>query len=278
MNYTPDEIMVCCISREIQDYDVLIQGISTPLVASGYMLAKKLHAPNSVFGFAVGNSVVLEPAPLSLRYFEDYSLKKAIHTFSFVEFITQVLSSQKRLVEFFRPAQVDTYGNMNTVVIGDYKRPKIRLPGAAGLPEVTQTYHEYFIYVPRQDERVFVENLDFLNGVGFLSGQSTEERRKLGIKGGGPKRVVTDLGVFGFDDKTKRMKLLTVHPHSSVEEILEKTGFEFSVEGVRKTKPPTEKELKVLREEVDPLGLRELETIPSFKRASFFMELLEKDV
>ncbi|MBX6378684.1 MAG: CoA-transferase subunit beta, partial [Clostridia bacterium] len=196
--FTPAEQMVVCISREIRDGDAVGLGIGTALTAAGVLLAQRTHAPHlQIFVPAAGAYCrSLEGVALSLA--EAVAARAALRLADLEEVLTEGLDTRHK--QFFRPAQIDPYGNFNNTVIGSYGNPRIRLPGAAGIPEVTAFYEELYFYVPRHSPHCFVEKLDFLSGIGHLRGERGAARRALGVLGRGPVRVVSDLGVFGFGE------------------------------------------------------------------------------
>jgi glutaconate CoA-transferase subunit B len=164
-------------------------------------------------------------------------------------------------VAFLGGAQIDRFGNLNTTVIGDWEHPKVRLPGSGGACEMAINAQRIYV-IMRLGRRAFVERLDFLTSPGHLGGKG--ERTALGMPGGGPQLVVTDKCVFHFDETTGEMVLKSLHPGVELAEVREEVGWELKqcpepVEGVapdlRETEPPTEEELHLLREELDPQGL-----------------------
>jgi len=154
---------------------------------------------------------------------------------------------------FLGAAQIDMYGNINTTVIGDWEHPKVRLPGSGGANDVGSLCPRTII-IMRQDKRRFVEKVDFITTPGYLDGPGARERAGL-PEGTGPYRVITQLGVYGFDEETKRLKLLAVHPGVTIEDVKENSSFEILIpEKVETTQPPTEEELRILHE-IDPTGM-----------------------
>jgi len=165
-DYTIDELISVCIARQVTDGDVLAQGIATPLVMAGYLLAKHTHAPHVSFASAIGNALVNEPCSVGLARVEELWLGQALVTFGFAQAACELLP-RFQPKEFFRPAQVDAAGNFNNVVIGaDYDHPRMRLPGCGGIADVTTYYREIYLYVPRHSRAVFVERVDFVSGLG----------------------------------------------------------------------------------------------------------------
>ncbi|MBI3242858.1 MAG: hypothetical protein HYZ49_11245 [Chloroflexi bacterium] len=266
-NFTIDELISVCISRQIKDGDVVVQGIATPLVAAGFILAKRTHAPNLMFASAIGQGLCADWAPLGLATVEALWLDKAITTFGFTRVATEMLP---RLApkEFFRPGQIDQHGNFNNVAIGaDYRRPRMRLPGTGGIPDVTPLSDEIYLYVPRHSRVTFVPRLDFLSGMGH-----NPERKR----GQGPHYLITDLGQFDFADGV--LRVTSIHPGETLERIKAKTGFAVGVAAdCGETPPPSAEELRLLREEIDPLGVRRLELLGGAGRKDAMREILEKE-
>ena len=283
MDFTADEIMVVCIARQIKDGELVAQGLATPLVAAGYLLARHTHAPNLYFASAIGQSVCQQPAPLGLRRVESLWLDRSLANVGFVRAAADVLP-RLQPKEFFRPAQVDRAGNFNNIAFGkDYltsgrQRPRLRLPGSGGIPDVTTFIHDIHLYVPRHSRVTFVEKLDVLSGLGHHPART---------HGAGPLYLVSDLGQFDYgspvseipahpgDKPYGRMRLVTFHPGVSIEKIRSHTGFELDISpDVCETPPPTEEELRLLREVIDPLGIRRLESLSGAARRQLLHEIL----
>lgn len=266
-DYTVDEMISVCIARQVADGDVLAQGIATPLVMAGYLLAKHTHAPCISFTSAIGNALVDEPCAVGLARVEELWLGRALVTFGFAQAACELLP-RFQPKEFFRPAQVDAAGNFNNVVIGaDYSHPRMRLPGCGGIADVTAYYREVYLYVPRHSRAVFVERVDFVSGLGH-----SKARRA----GRGPCYLVSNLGQFDFADG--RMRLITCHPGVPVEKVRAKTGFPLEVApDLKETEPPTVEEVRLLREVIDPLGIRRLETLSGAARKQVLREILASE-
>jgi acyl CoA:acetate/3-ketoacid CoA transferase beta subunit len=263
-DFTVDELLCVCIAHQIQDGETVAQGIATPLVVSGYLLARYTHAPNLQFASAIGNALVRDPAPIGLARIEELWLGRAMMQLGFARAACEVLP-RFRLKEFFRPAQVDPYGNFNNVFIGeDYHHPRFRLPGCGGIADVTTFYDNVHLYVPRHSRAVFVERVDFVSGLGH------SPLRRLGS---GPVYLVSDLGQFDFANG--RLRLITLHPGVTLERVQARTGFPLEIApDLRPTEPPTEEEVRLLREVIDPLGVRRLETVSGSQRKAILRQIL----
>lgn len=264
---TIDELMCACIARQIEDGELVVQGLATPLVTAGYLLAKLTHAPNLLFASAIGQALCQDWAPLALTRVETLWLDKAMVTLGFARSVTELLPVFHPK-EFFRPAQIDMYGNFNNVVIGgDYARPMMRLPGSGGIPDVTTFGQRVYLYVPRHSRAVFVEKLDFVSGLGH-----NPERQN----GAGPHYLISNLGQFDFANG--RLRLISTHPGVSVDKVRQKTGFEIEVApDLTETPLPTSGELDLLREVIDPLGIRRLEVLSGSMRKKMLRIILAQE-
>ncbi len=275
-DYTLDEMITVLMAREVRNNDVMIVGVATPCVWAAFTLAKVTHSPDAIYHYIMGNTFVMEARQVSLLYLE-MNTARAYRFQNSGECTLESLPSDKlTTIEFFRPAQIDQFGNSNNICIGDWNKPKIRLPGAAGILDFSMFYSRgSFLYTPRHDIRTFVptENLDFISGVGYPNGQPS-------ICGGaGPQCVITNLAYLVFDDKTKRMKIGTIHPGIDLETIKNSTGFEIIIpDKLNDTIPPTVKEIKLLREKVDPLGIRKLEILSGKEREELLNNVIEKEL
>ena len=155
---------------------------------------------------------------------------------------------------FLGAAQIDAFGNINTTVIGDWQNPRVRFPGSGGANDVASFCHQT-ILILEQNRRRFVKKVDFLTSPGYLDGPGAREQAGLPARGG-PYRVITQLGVYGFDPETKKMMLVALHPGVSTDDVTENSAFEIIIpDQVDVTDRPTEKELRLLREEIDPTGM-----------------------
>jgi len=273
-NYTTDELLTVLMAREVRNDDVMIVGVATPMVWAAFTLAKVIHAPDAIYHYIMGNTFVNEARQVSLLYLE-MNTARAYRFQNSGECTLESLPSDKlTTIEWFRPGQVDQYGNTNNICIGDWNRPKVRLPGCAGIADFSMFYSRgSFLYVPRHDTRTFVPKVDFISGVGFPDGNQS-------ICGGsGPQCVITNLAYLTFDDNPKRMKIGTIHPGIKLEEIRKSTGFELVIpDDLKETKAPTEKELKILREKVDPLEIRKLEVLAGKGREELLNKIIEKEL
>ena len=255
-DYSIDELMVTVLAEQFRNGDQTTNGMGSFIPVAAFMLARLTHAPDLIW---LASSVGLEPrpqripastleAPLwrdAIMYIEQYG--------DFWDFILNGRWIEKFCVG---AAQLDQYGNANNSVIGnDYHAPKVRLPGTAGLADLCSIGKKLYYWNFNHTPRGLVEKVDFISGAGYLEGGDARER--LGL-GGGPQLVVTNLAVLDFHPESKRMRLQSVHPGVTVAEVREATGFELLLPAaaVPETRRPTEAQVKLIREVIDPDGMR----------------------
>lgn len=242
------ELMICCAARSLEDGKTVAVGTGVPCAAA--MLAQKTHAPNLVICFEAGGVAPQLPTmPISVG--DSRTFHRGLMATSMADVME---SCQRGLMDytFLGGAQIDAYGNLNSTLIGsDYARPKVRLPGSGGANDLA-SFCWRILVVTNHDKRRFVPKLDFLTTPGYLTGPGAREAAGL-PPGTGPYRVITDLAVMGFHQDTKRMEVLSLHPGIDLEQVRRATGFDLGIrESIDTTLPPTELELCVLRQEVDP--------------------------
>ena len=241
--YTTDEMMTVAASRELRDGAVCFVGIGLPSEAAN--LARATHAPNCVLVYESG-TIGAKPETLPLSIGDGVLAEHADSVVNVSEIFNYWLQAGRIDVGFLGGAQVDRYGNINTTVIGSYDSPKVRLPGAGGAPEIAASAKEV-IMVLKHRARSLVETLAFVTSVGHRHGGHS--RAELGYPGSGPTAVITDLGILRPDPQSRELTLVALHPGASVEGAREATGWELRVaEDLETTEPPTEDELRVLRD------------------------------
>jgi glutaconate CoA-transferase subunit B len=241
--YTTDEMMTVAACRELKDGAVCFVGIGLPSEAAN--LARATHAPNCVLIYESG-TIGAKPETLPLSIGDGVLAEYADSVVSVPEIFNYWLQAGRVDVGFLGGAQVDRYGNINTTVIGSYDAPKVRLPGAGGAPEIAASAKEV-IMVLKHRARSFVERLAFVTSVGHRHGG--DSRAELGYPGSGPTAVITDLGILRPDPVSRELTLVALHPGASVEGAREATGWALRVaEDLATTEPPTEDELRILRD------------------------------
>ena len=240
---TPDEIMTVAASRAITDGAVCFVGIGLPSAAAN--LALRTHAPNAVLVYESG-VIGAHPDVLPLSIGDGELVDGALTVVSVPEIFTYWLQGGRIDIGFLGAAQVDRFANLNSTVIGAYERPTTRLPGAGGAPEIAAAARETVIVV-RHHPRTLVAQLDFVTTVGHGSGSSS--RAALGLTGGGPTRIITDLGMLEPDAETRELTLTGLHHGIDVERVVRATGWPLRVAtDIRVLQPPTPNELTTLRD------------------------------
>jgi glutaconate CoA-transferase subunit B len=244
--YKPVELLICTASRLMDDNSTAFIGTGIPMLAAS--LAQRMHAPNLVAVFEFGGTgAILEELPLAVG--GESTFHRAIAAAGICDVME---TAQRGFIEygFLGGAQIDPFGNLNSTVIGDFKHPKVRLPGSGGGNDVGSHCWQT-IAIMRHDKRRFVEQLDFITTPGYLSGPGARETAGL-PPGTGPYRVVSNLAVLGYHPQTKRMMLFATQPGITVEVVIDNTGFDLVIpDKVESNPPPTAEELHILREEVD---------------------------
>lgn len=241
---TSDEMMIVAAARSLRDGDVCFVGIGQPSTAAN--LARRTHAPDLVLIYESG-TLGAKPDRLPLSIGDGILADTADSVVGIPEVFNYWLQSGRVDVGFLGGAQLDRFANINTTVIGgDYAAPKVRLPGAGGAPEIAASCQEVVV-VMRQSPRSFVERVDFVTSFGFGDGKGARE--KLGLRGNGPSRVITDLGILEPDSDTCELTLVARHPGVELDDVRAATGWDLQVSpDLHTTDEPTDEELRVLRE------------------------------
>jgi glutaconate CoA-transferase subunit B len=244
MTLTPSELLAVVAARQLRDDTTVFAGVGVPLLAAA--LARARHAPRLTLvieGGIIGPEIAPGRLPISTNEM------RAGRRATMLPAITDAfLFAQRGFVDvgFMGGAQIDRHGNINTSVLGaDYWTPKVRLPGTGGANDIASLCREVIIVTPHERRR-FVERVDFVTSPAWLGGDGS--RYQAGLLFGGVSRVVTTLGILGFDPDSRRMQIEAVHPGVSVDTIREHTGFELGEAArVVVTAPPAEDELATLR-------------------------------
>ncbi len=249
-NYSSAELMIVNAARLLANGEVVFVGVGQPNLACN--LAKRTHAPDLVMIYEAG-VIGAEPARLPLSIGDPTLVSGALSVVSMYDIFAYYLQRGNVDVGFLGGAQINRYGNINATIIGrDYTHPKVRLPGSGGAQEIAAWANRCYVMTPHQKRR-FPEKVDFLTSAGYLDGRS--RRDKTGVHGKGPVAVVTDIGILE-PDESGELILTTLHPGKTVQEAIENTGWRLQcVPEPRFTEPVTAKELKILREELDPTGI-----------------------
>jgi glutaconate CoA-transferase, subunit B len=248
-SYSSSELMTINSARLLRDGDVVFVGVGLPNLACN--LARRTHAPNLLMIYEAG-VIGAQPARLPLSIGDPTLVSGSTAVCSMYDIFTLYLQRGNVDVGFLGGAQIDRFGNINATVIGEYDHPKVRLPGSGGSMEIAAWANRCYVMTPHQKRR-FPAQVDFRTSAGFLSGSG--ERESLGLRGRGPQAVVTDLGIL-TPDETGELVLSALHPGVTVEQARANTGWDLKTAAeVSTTEPPTEAELRILREELDPTGI-----------------------
>lgn len=250
---TIDEVMVVALARDLDNDTRAFNGMSSFIPVCAYLLARATHAPDLVW---TASSIAIDAAP---RRLGESTLSDGIWDGATMlsnspnEFWTWAQGGRYNTFAF-RGAQIDRFGNVNNTVIGSLDEPRVRLPGSAGMPDLSCLMPIIYLWSTTHDRRTFVERLDFRSGLGW--GDGGDHRARLGLPGG-PRLCVTNLCVFDFHPVSRSMRLASVHPGVSVDDVRDATGFDVEAPDAVPTTPlPTSEELRILRQEVDPTSMR----------------------
>ena len=240
--YSTSEMMTIAAARRLPDGAVCFVGIGLPSTAAN--LARLTHAPETVLIYESG-PIGAKPSVLPLSIGDGELAETADTVVATPEIFRYWLQGERIDVGFLGAAQIDRFANINTTVIGDYKKPKTRLPGAGGAPEIAGSAKQVLIIL-KQSKRAFVQKLDFVTSVGH--GEGGDHRRRLGLRGQGPTAVITDLCIMEPDPVTREMSVVSLHPGVSREQVTAATGWPVRfADTVAETRAPEAHELEALR-------------------------------
>ena len=241
--YTGNEMMTVVAARALRNDDVCFVGIGAPSAACN--LARLTHAPDITLIYESG-TIGTKPAVLPLSIGDGELCDTALNTVSVPEMFRYWLQGGRITVGFLGGAQIDRFANLNTTVVGDYAKPKVRLPGGGGAPEIASQCGEVFITMA-MGVRSYVASLDFITSLGH--GTGGDHRQRLGLKTKGPTRLITDLCVLEPDAETREMTVVSIHRGVAREQLQANCGWPLKYAAVvGETPPPTPEELDVLRD------------------------------
>jgi len=243
MDFTANEMMTIAAARALSSKDVCFVGIGAPSAACN--VARLTHAPDITLIYESG-TIGTAPDVLPLSIGDGELCETALTTVSVPEMFRYWLMGGRISIGFLGAAQLDRFGNINTTVIGDYRQPKVRLPGGGGAPEIAVSCQEIFITL-KQAQRSMVEKIDFYTSFGY--GDGGDHRQRLGIKTKGPTRLITDLAIWKPDPETKEFTVTSLHPGVTREMVQETCGWRVRyADSLDETPPPTALELETLRD------------------------------
>ncbi|MCG6656612.1 CoA-transferase subunit beta [Halomonas campisalis] len=243
LDYTSAEMMTVTAARALENGMTCFVGIGLPSEAAN--LARLTHAPDVVLIYESG-TLQTKPDVLPLSIGDGELAETALTTVAVPEMFRYWLQGGKIDVGFLGTAQIDRYCNLNTTLIGDYREPKVRLPGGGGAPEIATNAGEVFITL-KHSKRAFVDKVDFVTTLGF--GRDGKGRDGVPNIGKGPTRVITDLCVMKPDPETKELVVVSLHPGVTVADVQEATGWELRfADDLGATPEPSAHELEILRD------------------------------
>jgi len=249
LKYTPFELMAVAGARELKDGEIVAVGLGLPVVAT--FLAKRTHAPNITILFELG---VVDPEPVhtGIGLSDPRIWYRAKIMSNFVDMLGTVLHKGLVDVGFLGGLETDAYGNLNTTLLGDPKGKFRHFTGSGGGNDIASCARRTVIII-RHEVRKLNEAVSFVTSPGYLRGGG--DREAAGLQGE-PSRVITDKAVFGFDPVSKRMRLESIHPGVTLENVLSNMAFQPIVpDNLPVTEPPTAEQVRLIREEIDPEGM-----------------------
>jgi glutaconate CoA-transferase subunit B len=248
--YNLMELMVTVAARQLVDGKTAVIGTGMPLAAA--MLAQRTGSPDLIVMFEAG-SIAPQLAKLPISVADSFTHTRALMHLSMAEIME---ACQRGMVDytFLGGAQIDCYGNLNSTVVGPFLKPKVRLPGSGGANDLASLCWRTLVIMPH-DKRRFVPKLDFVTSPGYLTGPGAREAAGL-PPGTGPYRVVSTLALMGFEVETKRMRVESLYPGITRQDVIANTGFEMLfADPLPVNAEPSHQELSILRNEIDPDGL-----------------------
>ena len=249
LEYTPFELMAVAGARELKDGEIVGVGLGLPVIAS--FLAKLTHAPNLTLMFELG-VIDAEPIHTAVGLADPRIWYRAKILSDFVDMLGTVLHKGLVDVGFLGGLEIDAYGNLNTTLIGDPKAKFRHFTGSGGANDIASSAQRTIIII-RHEARKLKQAVSFVTSPGYLRGSG--EREAAGLRGG-PSRVITDKAIFDFDPETKRMRLASIHPGTTLEDVLTNLSFEPVVPSDPSvTEPPTAEQVRLIRQEIDPDGM-----------------------
>jgi len=273
-SWTIDELMAVCLSREYDNQSICSVGSVSPLAMVSYLLAKRTHAPRLAIIALNGGFIDIDFHPMSLTAAEPLEFASAKICWGADETYHWYYQQGRITHEVITTAQIDRRGRTNNAWIQSGAK-RLRLPGQGGMADVANLHQHFILYLARHTRERFVEAVDFCTASrGLLT---EDERRKAGLPPGKVK-VITELGVFEMDEHDRMLHLVSIHPGGELDEVRERTGGEFFVaDTLAVTEPPTREQLRQIREEIDPFGIRRLEFVASKDRLSLIDSIMQAE-
>lgn len=247
------EFLAVVLARDLGDGEKAIIGTNSDIQLAACNLAQRLHAPN--LWWVSGPGGMVNPRREMLLSTADFENIESAEAWLDLPNMVDFIDWQIHFFDFaiLSAIQIDRFGNINTVAIGDHAKPKLRGPGVVGIAALTGLSKRFYVVLTRHDKSAFVPKVDFISGPGYLDGGNSREER--GLPPGGPKLIVTPLGVFDFVPGSRAMRIKSLNPGVSLEQVRDSTGFDLVVDGTPPVTPvPAAAELEILRARVDSKG------------------------
>jgi glutaconate CoA-transferase, subunit A len=272
--YSIDELLAACLSREYDNASICSVGSVSPLAMVSYLLAKRTHAPQLAIIALNGGFIDIEPHPMTLTFAEPLEFSSAKVFWGGDETYHWYYQKGRITHEVITVAQIDVRGRTNNAWINTGGK-RIRLPGQGGMADVANLHQNFTLYLTRHSRERFVESVDFCTAARGLLRDA--ERTSAGLKPG-KVRLISDLGIFELDAAARRFRLMSLHPGATLETVRERTGGKFLVaEPVPITRPPEPEQLRLIREDIDPFGIRRLEFVPAKERMGLIESILHAE-
>ncbi|GAB4569437.1 MAG: CoA-transferase subunit beta [Anaerolineae bacterium] len=249
-DYTASEMMIAVAARHLAGARTAFVGVGIPNIACNLSIRTSNPALALIYESGVYGA---QPARLPLSIGDPTLVSRAASVMPMADLFMYYLQGGLVDVAMLGAAQIDRYGNLNSTVIGNYDQPKVRLPGSGGACEIAINARR-ILNITRLSKRTFVEKVDFVTSPGYLGHRT--EREALSLPGQGPQLVVTDRCIMDFDPTTGEMRLAGLYPGATVEDVQAEVGWPLAVAPeLTEVPPPTDEELRIMREELDPDGL-----------------------
>jgi glutaconate CoA-transferase subunit A len=266
--------MAACLSREYDNSSICSVGSVSPLAMVSYLLAKKTHAPHLTIIALNGGLIDIDSHPMSLTLIEPFEFGSAKVCWGADETYHWYYQQGRITHEVITVAQLDVHGRTNNAWIKS-RGKLLRMPGQGGMADVANLHKNFTLYLTRHSPERFIDAVEFCTASRGLVGD--EERKQSGLQPGSV-RLISELGIFELDPRERRFRLISIHPGVTLENVRAQTGGDFLVsEPLSQTQPPGEQELRLVREEVDPFGIRRLEFVPGRDRLSLIQSILDAE-
>jgi len=251
--YTLTDLMIIAAGKELPDGEAVLVGTGLPVAAA--LFAQKTHAPRLLLCFEAGGIGPEKVPRLPLTVGEGITAERAVQATSMMVIMSMAARGVVKY-GFLGGAQIDMYGNLNSTVIGTHENPKMRFPGSGGANDIGSLC-KHTLIIMKHEKRRFIPKIDFITTPGYLTGGNA--RKLAGLpENTGPYRVISTLGIMGFEPKSKKMELLKLYPGIAAKQVQEETGFELMIsKNLQEIAAPTKEEIQILRTGVDPFGALE---------------------